>query len=205
MKLVVFGATGGTGRAVLEQAVRAGHKVTAVVRRADALPPAPGVRVAVIPDLQDQELVDHAVTGQDAVISALGTNAKGPVSVCADGTQSILTAMRAARVRRLLVVSAYGAAETHDRSLYSLALWVTLGHKMRDKEVMEELIRRSDLDWTVVRPPKLTGRPHTGRYRTGTDLRIRLTSAISRADLADFLVREAAASEFLRQFPRITG
>ncbi|MEY9835831.1 NAD(P)-dependent oxidoreductase [Streptacidiphilus sp. EB103A] len=203
MKIVVFGATGGTGRAVLEQAARAGHEVTAVARRDGALPPTPAVRMETVPDLRHQEQVDRVVAGQDAVISALGTNARGPVTVCADGARSILAAMRTGGVRRLLAVSAYGAAETHDRSLYSLALWAALGHKMRDKEAMEALIRQSDADWTVVRPPKLSDRPHTGRYRTGTDLRIRLTSAISRADLADFLLREAAAGEFLRQFPRI--
>lgn len=205
MKLVVFGATGGTGRAVLEQAAGTGHEVTAVVRRVGALPPAPGVRVAIVPGLRHQEEVNQAVAGQDAVISALGTDARGPVTVCADGVRSILTAMRVNGVRRLLAVSAYGAAETHDRSLYSLALWAALGHKMRDKEAMEALIRQSGLDWTVVRPPKLTDRPPTGRYRTGTDLRIRLTSAIPRADLADFLLREAATDEFLRGFPRIAA
>lgn len=205
MKIVVFGSSGGTGRAVVERAVTAGHEVTAVVRRHDALPAAPGLRVIVVADLRRQEEVDQAVAGQDVVISALGTNAKGPVTVCADGIRSILAAMHANGVRRLVVVSAHGAAESHDRSLYSLVLWASLANKMRDKEAMETLIEESDVDWTVVRPPKLTDRRPTGRYRTGVDLPIRLTSAISRADLADFLLREAVDGDYLRRFPRIAA
>jgi uncharacterized protein YbjT (DUF2867 family) len=103
------------------------------------------------------------------------------------------------------VVSAYGAADTRDGSLYSLVLWATLADKMRDKEAMERLIQASALDWTIVRPPALRDKPHTGRYRTGTDLKIRLTSAIPRADLADFLLREATTPSYVHQFPRIAA
>jgi uncharacterized protein YbjT (DUF2867 family) len=119
--------------------------------------------------------------------------------------RSILGAMSSSGVQRLVAVSAHGAAETHDRSLYSLALWASLADKMRDKEAMERLIRASDVDWTIVRPPALKDKPHTGSYRTGTELKIRLTSAIGRADLADFLVREATTPSYVHQFPRIAA
>jgi len=158
-----------------------------------------------VPDLDRPDLIDRAVSDHDAVISALGTNAKGPVSVCTDGIRSILEAMSRSRVRRLIAVSAYGAADTHDGSLYSLVVWATLADKMRDKEAMERLIQASAVDWTIVRPPALRNKPHTGRYRTGTDLKIRLTSAIPRADLADFLVREATTPSYVHQFPRIAA
>ena len=108
-------------------------------------------------------------------------------------------------VRRLLAVSAHGAADSHDHSLYVLAVWAMLAPKMRDKEGMEALIRAVGLDWTIVRPPALTNGPHTGTYRAGTDLKVRLTSKVSRADLADFLLREAAAGAFIRQAPRIAA
>ena len=145
------------------------------------------------------------VRNQDAVISALGTAAKGPVSVCTDGVRAIIGAMSRTGVRRLVAVSAHGAADSHDRSLYSRVLWATLADKMRDKETMEEAIRASELDWTIVRPPALKNRSGTGRYRTGTDLKIRLTSWISRADLADFLLREATTPAYLREAPRIAA
>lgn len=108
-------------------------------------------------------------------------------------------------VHRLVVVSAHGAAESHDRSLYMLAVWAMQRHKMLDKERMEELIRASSVDWTVVRPPALTEGPRTGAYRTGTELPIRITSNISRADLANFLLREAVEGRFDRQAPRIAS
>jgi len=205
VRIVVSGATGGTGREAVARALAAGHQVTAVVRRSGALRERPGLQIVVVPDLNRSDLVDRVVSEHDVVISALGTTAKGPVSVCTDGIRSILGAMFRSGVRRLIVVSAYGAADTHDRSLYSLVLWATLADKMRDKEAMERLIQASAVDWTIVRPPALRDKPHTGRYRTGTDLKIRLTSAIPRADLADFLVREATTPSYVHQVPRIAA
>lgn len=205
LRIVVLGATGGTGRAVVDVALRRGHAVTAVVRRAGALPPAPGLTVVVLPDLTDHDHLARTIAGHNAVISALGTNARGPVTVCTDGIRSTLRAMDETGVRRLVAVSAHGAAESRDCSLYSLALWASVGHKMRDKEAMEERIRASGTDWTIVRPPALKNTAPTGRYRTGTDLRIRLTSTVSRADLADFLVREAVTPAYVHQAPRIAA
>ncbi|GAB3956987.1 hypothetical protein GCM10027614_71050 [Micromonospora vulcania] len=125
------------------------------------------------------------------------------MTVCTDGVRSILLAMNRTGVRRLVVVSAHGAAESNDGSFYARSLRAMLGDKMRDKDEMEKLIRSSDVDWTIVRPPALTKKPHTGRYHAGTDLKIRLTSKISRADLADFLLREATAPAHTHQAPRI--
>lgn len=204
-RLVVLGATGCTGRAVVDAALRDGHAVTAVVRRDAALPPAAGLTVAVIPDLARGDLLTRAVAGHDAVISALGPSVRGPSTVCTDGIRATLRAMGETGVRRLVVVSAHGAAESRDHSPYSLAVWASVGHKMRDKESMEELIRASDTEWTIVRPPALKDTAPTGRYRTGTDLRIRLTSSVSRADLADFLVSEALAPGYVHRAPRIAA
>lgn len=203
MRIVVFGATGGTGSQVVRQALAAGHEVTAVIRRSGALAAQPRLQV-VVGALGEREVVENAVRGQDVVISALGTDRKGPTTVCTDAVAGILTAMHAQHVGRLLVVSAYGAAETHDRSLYSRLLWAMKGERMRDKETMEALIRRSEVDWMIVRPPALTNGPPTGTYRMGTDLPIGLRSRISRADLADFLLRESAAPAFTTLAPRIT-
>jgi uncharacterized protein YbjT (DUF2867 family) len=205
MKIVVFGASGGTGRATVERALAAGHHVTAVVRRPDALPPRPGLDVAVLATLSDEDAVAGVVQGHDAVVSALGTHEKGPVRVCADGIDAILGAMTRAGVRRLIAVSAHGAADSRDRSLYCLALWAALSHKMRDKEQMEQAIQASGTDWTIVRAAALNDKPYTGRYRTGTDLKIRLTSAVGRADLGDFLVRESTEPSYAGQLPRIAA
>lgn len=205
MRIAVFGASGATGRQVVDRALEEGHEVTVLVRD----PAAFGVRhdrlEIVVGDVGQVRWVEEVVRGQDAVISALGTNQNGPVSVCGDGVEVILAAMEKHGVRRLVVVSAHGAAESHDRSLYVLVVWATVGNKMRDKERMEKLIRASSVDWTIVRPPALTEGPRTGAYRTGTDLPIKLTSKISRADLADFLLREATGGSFVGRTPRIAA
>ena len=204
MRLVVFGATGGTGAHVVAQAVAAGHEVTAVVRDPRRLAPVDGLRV-VTATFDRTSALDDAVHGQDAVISALGTDAKGPVSVCTDGMTAIVGAMRRTGVRRLVAVSSHGARETHDRSLYALALWAALREKMLDKERMEAVVEASGLDWTVVRPPALSDGARTGHYRTGTRVPVRIWSRITRADLAEFLLAEAAAPRFTGAFPRIAA
>lgn len=205
MRIAVFGATGATGRHVVDQALEAGHEVTVLVRNPAALSVQHPRLEVVVGDVGQARCVGDVVCGQDAVISALGTNRRGPVSVCSDGVRAILKAMEDHDVRRLIVVSAHGAAESHDRSLYVLAVWATQRHKMRDKERMEELVRASSVNWTIVRPPALTTGPRTGAYRTGANLPIRITSKISRADLADFLLREATEGSFLGRAPRIAA
>src|SRR3712207_3988332 len=168
MRIAVFGATGATGRHVVGQALEAGHEVTVLVRNPAALGVRHHLLEVVVGDVAQARAVEEVVRGQDAVISALGTKRRrGPVSVTSDGARAILKAMEKHGVRRLVVVSAHGAAESRrDRSLYVLAVWATQGHKMRDKDRMEELIRASGVDWTIVRPPALTEGPRTGAYRT---------------------------------------
>jgi putative NADH-flavin reductase len=106
MKLAIFGATGGTGRQLVDQALEAGHAVTVLVRN-PAVFSLQHERLSLVEgDVRDAASVEAVVTGQDAVLSALGTNQRGPVTLCTDGIERFLTAMAHARVRRLLVVSA---------------------------------------------------------------------------------------------------
>ncbi len=144
------------------------------------------------------------LTGVDVVLSTLGGAGSGPTSVCTDAMRSTVSAMRAAGVGRLVVVSAHGVLESRDHSLYSRAVWAGVAERMRDKETMEQLVTASGLDWTIVRPPKLSDRAATGTYTTGTDLPIRLWSSVGRADLAAFLVDEAESPRYLAARPRIT-
>lgn len=201
----MFGGTGRTGSLVVTQAIAAGHEVAALVRD----PARVGVRSerlrVVVGSLGEQDAVGRVVEGCDAVISALGTDEKGPSTVCTDGVRAILAAMAGSGVRRLVALSAHGAGDSRDRSLYSLAVRASVAHKMRDKDAMEALVRASAVDWTIIRPPALTDGPGTGTYRTGTDLTIRLTSRVSRAYLADFLLHEAAMPAFVHQAPRIAA
>jgi putative NADH-flavin reductase len=154
-------------------------------------------------DLSDGDTLTAALQDVDVVISALGGAKKGPTTVCTDVIRTLVPAMTRAGCGRLIAVSAHGVLETHDRSLYSRAVWSGVGEKMKDKETMEPPIVASDLDWTIVRPPMLSNTAATGKYRTGVDLPIRLWHSIGRADLADFLVREAQDAAYSRRYPRI--
>src|SRR6266699_4097569 len=189
MNLAIFGATGGTGRQLVEHALEEGHTVTVLVRNPAAFPIQHERLSLVQGDVRNPARVETVVAGQDAILSALGTNQRGPVSICTDGVERMLTAMNSSQVRRLLVVSAYGVTESHHRNLYNLFVWASMKEKMLDKERMEDLLQHSDAQWTLVRPPALTIGPRTQHYATAPDLRISATSHISRADLADFMLR----------------
>ncbi len=201
MKLAVFGGTGATGRHLVDQALQAGHEVTALVRRAGALPiEDPRLRI-VTGDVEQAAAVQSVVEGQDAVISVLGARKHGSSTICTDGVRSILQAMKATGVRRLIALSAYGAAETRNASLFIQFVRSLIADKMRDKDRMEALVRSSGVDWTLPRPPALTNGKHTGRYRTGIDLKVGMTGHISRADLADFILQEVTRNAFVGRAP----
>lgn len=204
MTVAVLGATGATGRHVVSTALQRGHHVVALVRRAGTFAPREGLDEVTWPEVTDVPALTRALPGTSVVISALGGADEGPTTVCTEGIRSAVTAMKATGVARLIAVSAHGVLETHDKSLYSLAVWGNVAERMRDKETMEPLITASGLNWTIVRPPKLSDHAEIGKYRAGTDLRIRLWSSIGRADLAAFLLDEAETPQYAHACPRIT-
>jgi putative NADH-flavin reductase len=190
MRITVFGATGGTGRHVVEQALDAGHQVTAVVRDPARLPvpPRDGLTVATA-RLDDRAAVQQVVTGAHAVIDALGVaRGSGPTTFRADTARIVTAAMRDAGVRRLVVVSASGAHTTGDslpiRLLVKPLLGWILRHQFADMRAMEEVVGASGLDWTIVLPPQLTDGPRTGKVRRRVDANVRGSFRIARADLA---------------------
>jgi putative NADH-flavin reductase len=202
-RIAVLGSTGGTGRHVVTAALAAGHEVVAPVRRPGAVRPAPGLRETVWADVADQETLAAALAGVDVVISALGGAENGPTTVCTDAIRTSIPAMTEVGVTRLVVVSAHGVLETHDRSLYARAAWSRVGEKLKDKETMEALVVASSLVWTIVRPPLLRDTPANGRYQVGESLPIRVWHSIGRSDLAGFLVGEAGDARFAYRRPRI--
>ncbi|MGI5190699.1 NAD(P)-dependent oxidoreductase [Promicromonospora sp. CA-289599] len=203
LRIAVLGATGATGRHVVTAAVERGHDVIALTRRPGSFEPRPRLTETTWADLSDAPGLTRALAGADVVISTLGGANKGPTTVCTDGIRTTVASMGEAGVSRLIVVSAHGVLDSHDRSLYSLAAWAGVGEKLRDKESMEPVVTGSGLEWTLVRPPALTDAAATGAYQVGTDLPIRLWSSIGRADLAGFLVAEAESPRFVRAHPRI--
>jgi putative NADH-flavin reductase len=208
MKLTILGATGGTGTCLVEQAIAAGHEVTAVVRDPArlALPngpavlggPTPAGRLAVpagqrlrivTADIMDPAAIIPAVTGADAVLSAVGPHGTGPTTVSQDSCRSIIQAMRKTGARRFLVVTGSIVADEGESPylrylLKPLVRGTLLRHVCADMRRAEDEIRASSLDWTIVRPPSLTGQIARGRYRTAIDRNLPHGFRISRADVA---------------------
>ncbi len=195
MQLTVFGASGATGRRFVEQALDAGHTVTAVVRDPARLPIRHQRLQLVLADVLDPAAIQPAVADADAVVSALGPHPpRNRSSLTSAATASILAAMRAAGTSRLVVVSAAPvASDDHGTTLpYRLLvkpiMRALLGGLYADLAVMEETIRRSGIDWTILHPPQLTNEPRTGTYRQARDANLRGGYRISRADLADAIL-----------------
>ena len=215
MRLTIIAATGGIGRHLVAQAIAEGHEVTAVARNPRDLPS--GIRVLRV-DLAaaDPTALKEAVAGADGVLSALGPRPLTEVGIASCGTRSIVEAMRSADARRLLVVSAapIGVVPSPDRPSpprHDPGDGFVMRHVMSplvrrvfragyaDLAVMEDVVRDSGLDWTVVRPPRLTDRPRTGRYRTAYGQNLRRGLLVSRADVADLMLRLLDRPESVRQ------
>jgi putative NADH-flavin reductase len=190
MKLTILGATGATGTSLTGQALAAGHEVTAVVRDPARLtvPPHPRLRT-VTADVMDPASITPALAGADAVISAVGPRGTGPTTVIQDSVRSIIQAMQKTGTRRLLEVSG-SIADDKGESPYlryllkPIARRTFLRHVCADMRTGEDEIRHSNLDWTIFRPPSLTGKPARGTYRTAIDRNLPHGFTISRADLA---------------------
>ncbi|EMD30197.1 NAD(P)-dependent oxidoreductase [Amycolatopsis azurea] len=203
MKLTVFGATGGVGSEVVKQALAAGHHVTAVVRDPSRLT-AEGDRLdVVVAGLSEHGALTEAVSGRDVVISALGTRDRNPTTVVTDGAHAAVAALGSAGVGRLLLVSASGPFVDGDafftRNVVKPILGRVLRHGFADMIAAERIVRASDLDWTIVRPPRLLNGSHTGVITARTDGNVRGSYSINRADVADYLLRAAADDSLIHQ------
>jgi uncharacterized protein YbjT (DUF2867 family) len=186
MKIAVVGASGRTGRALVRAAAAAGHEVVAVVRDPARLTDPPGeVRVA---DASDVAALTTAFDGVDAVASCLGPVPGESEHVLRDGITAVLAAMDGAGVRRLVAISASGWLIDGDdplsRYVAKPILMRALAKVNVDLEAMEQVIRASDVDWTIMRPPRLQDRPGTGSYKARRDGNVRWAWTITRSDLA---------------------
>lgn len=211
MNILVFGASGPTGRQVVEQALARGHAVNAFVREPKRLAIThPSLRVAT-GDALDADAVMAAVAGHDAVISALGAPANKTGVIRSQGTLNIVRAMQAHGVRRLVSLASlgYGDSEavlTRTPFLFRYIIApILLREGFADHALQESHIKSSDLDWVIVRPGNLTNGPLTRRYRHGfaaTDRSIKVE--VSRADVADFMLNQLSDDTYLRQTPGVS-
>ncbi len=196
--VTVFGASGGTGRRVVERALAEGHTVTAVYRsEPSGIAPHPRLKIMIGNPL-DANDVRRAVAGAEVVIHAIGPK-RGPgalLTVTSDVMANLIPAMKESNVRRLLFVSAWGTGATRI-GFYGRLLWLMIGKRMADKERAEAMVRSSGLDWVIVLPTILTDDPPRGRYQAGPTLNLSAMPKISRADVADLVVRQVEHDAFL--------
>ena len=200
MKVLLLGATGGTGRQLLSQALEGGREVTALVRSPEKLSAREHLLVRA-GDATDPESVDAAVAGQDAALSALGVRSPLGDDLITPSLRALVPAMQKHGVRRLIWLSALGVGQTREQApaMLRVPFSTVLRRIGRDKAAGEEYLRSTDLDWTLVYPPALTNGPRTGSYRSGETLDIRGLPRISRADVAEFMLAQLDDVAYMRR------
>jgi len=206
MRILVFGASGHTGHEVVRQALARQHAVTAFVRRPEKLQVQHDHLTVATGDVGDAAAVRRAVGGHDVVVSTLGTVGLRHDQVLIDGVGHIVAAMGEAGVKRLIYQSFIGVAESRAAVgvIMRFIAPIPLRDQIRDHEAKEAIVKASQTDWTIVRPPKLTDGPATGAYRAGEDITTRAPMpTLSRADVAAFIVREIEQPAYVRKMPRL--
>jgi uncharacterized protein YbjT (DUF2867 family) len=189
MQIAILGGTGGIGGHVLDWALEAGHPVHALARSPQALAPAPGLTV-IRGDALDADAVAQVIDGADAVVSALGPRGAKAPGLLAGAAANVAAAMQKTGATRLVGVSAAGAYVTEDPNMSWLIKAIlprVLAKQFADVRQMEDVIRASGLDWTLVRATRLVNRPGTGRYQVSPDYPPPGGGKISRADVAHFI------------------
>jgi uncharacterized protein YbjT (DUF2867 family) len=207
-KILVVGATGGTGRWIVRKALAHGYEVTALVRSLDKATALTGAKL-LVGDARDESALRAALQGQDAVISALGTPASPfrEVTLLSTATRALVRAMKAGSVSRLVCITGMGAGDSagHGGFLFEHLIFPLLLRKVyRDKDRQEAIVRDSGLDWVLVRPAVLSDKPGRDATRALTELADFHGGSISREDVASFVVDQARAATWLHRAPLIT-
>lgn len=207
-KILVLGATGGTGRLIVKEAVARGHDVSAFVRSAEKGRELRGATL-VIGDARDETAMREAVKGKDAIISALGTPASPfrDVTLLSAATRAVAKAMKAEGVARLVAITGIGAGDSagHGGFIFDNIIMPLLLRKVyADKDRQEDIIRNSGLDWTIVRPSVLNDRSEYNRVRALIDLSDFHGGTISRADVANFVLDQVRERTWVGRAPLIT-
>ena len=202
MRVAVFGGSGRTGSAFVAGACARDWTVVAHVRRASSWRPPGAVRM-VRGDLDDATIVDETLAGADAVLCLLGPRAPYAEAFCAMATAAILAGMARRGVPRLLCLTGAMIGHLPGNVSWPLRLMAALFRRQRpavarDRALQEALVRATSITWTLVKPPRLTDGPPTGRHAAGPALGVSLLDRIAREDLARFLLTETAAPRFER-------
>ena len=213
MKIVVFGATGIVGKAVVREALEKGHEVTVLTRDAGKVATRHERLHVVEGHVTDRNTVHNVLDGQEAVIQTLGIGGKGdgrPTTFVSEANKSIMEEMERMNVRRLVAISVIGAGDSLAflpwiyRKLVLPLFMKWFQAIMDDKNRMEPMIKKSSLDWTIVRGTTVKERPATGKVNATVDGK-GLKFSISAADMATFIVNQLTDNRFLKQAPTISN
>lgn len=206
MKIAIFGSTGGTGRELVKQALEIGYAVTAFARSSEKLDDLKHENLRIVKgDVVNYEDVEKAVEGQEAILSALGSpTLKAGDTTLSEGTKNIIKAMEVNGVNRFICETSLGVGDSYGQPGFfftKIVVPTILKHAFADKEIQEQIIQASNLDWIIVRPGGLNNKPKTSIYRHGLDKSI--SGNISRADVAEFMLKQLKSDEYLRKTPAI--
>ncbi len=206
MRVLIIGASKGIGLETTRQALDAGHDVRALARSATAIAISNPSLEKIRGDALKTEDLEAALVGVDVVIQTIGVGLGDlfrPVHVFSDATRVLIAAMGRQGVKRLICVSGFGAGDSRASisRLQRLPFQIVFGRAYDDKSLQEKLIKESELDWTIARPGVLTSGPRTGRYRIIAEASQWRNGIISRADVAEFLVRQIGDGAYIRKTP----
>lgn len=208
MKVVILGAAGGTGRELVKQALELGHDVTAFVRSPSKLEIKHQQLSVVQGNTLDPASLESAIAGQDAVISAVGLSGLGKSTDLSTGTANVIRVVEGTGVKRFILESAVGIGDSTNHVPWFARKFffpVILKNVVPEKLLQERSTKASELDWIIVRPGKLTNGPRTGKYRVGDEINENAVSgAISRADTAQFMLKQLTDDTFLRKTPAVS-
>lgn len=205
MKLVIFGATGATGRELVKQALGAGHEVTALARNPTKLAAQAGLSV-VKGNALDAEEVGGAIAGQEAVISALGARSLSDATLLPESMKHILAGMKQHGVRRLIVMGASGTMPQAEerlsrmkRGIFRAVKATLLRRPFASQTAMQAMVRASDVEWTIVQPPRLLNTPGRGRIRVDGEALPVNGVVVPRADVARFMLAQLESADWARR------
>jgi len=208
MKLIILGSTGSTGRQVVTQALEQGHDVTAFARSPEKLDQKHEKLQVIKGDVLDFASVERAIQGQDVVLCTLGLPPMDKSNLRANGTKNIIRAMEKTGVKRFICQSSDGVGDSRDTLPFLMKYLIVpfmLRRAFADHEIQENYIKESQLDWIIARPVALTDGEHTGSYQHGyTADNKTVTFKISRADTADFMLKQLADNRYLHRTPSLS-
>ncbi len=211
MKLLIFGASGGTGRQIVEQAISQGHIVSAFVRNPSAFDFKHPNLTLVRGDVMDPVSVEQAMQDHDAVLSSIGSPANKIGTIRSEGTNNIIRAMEKAGIKRFICQTSLGYGDSRkvlDQTPFYFKYLIVpfiLKKGFADHALQEKYIKQSRLDWVIVRPGNLTNEERTGVYQHGFPADSKtIRVKISRADVADFMLKQLTDDGYLRKTPGLS-